>query len=333
MSNNIILSICIPTFNRADVLKYSLDQIVKATKDYQDLIEINISDNNSTDDTEYIVNQYIDQPNLFYYKNSVNIGFNLNIIKLIDYHATGKFCWIIGDDDFIDNESIPNVISVIQKNEDIDYIYTNYRLEYLDSIISEIEQGKRLNKNLLLTEKKGFLCIFDEIIAKEYRTSNLLLTYISSSIFRTALLKSINKDKIENDNYSIFYNTFPHSYFLAIAMKSKKSFFFENPLVSAGIHEKSSDYFYTIYMKCLPDLFDFYKKTGYSRSTLKNTNNILIRSGFSFLYKKSPNNTFSMKIRFFLRYMFCYQLYEIGLSMIFKEIKSRTKFLNQRKDR
>ncbi len=64
MGNNIILSICIPTFNRVDILRYSLEQIVKATKNYKDSIEIIISDNNSSDSIEDFVKQYKDLSNL-----------------------------------------------------------------------------------------------------------------------------------------------------------------------------------------------------------------------------------------------------------------------------
>lgn len=76
-----LVSICIPTYNRAPYLKKCLDSLVCQPEFQQGLVEIVVSDNASTDDTEKVVGAYrTAYPNFHYYKNETNIGFkNLGI--------------------------------------------------------------------------------------------------------------------------------------------------------------------------------------------------------------------------------------------------------------
>ena len=66
------LSICIPTYNRAEYLDKSLHSLTKQKRFYE--IEVVISDNCSTDNTEEVVKKYQKQyNNIFYHKNTENI--------------------------------------------------------------------------------------------------------------------------------------------------------------------------------------------------------------------------------------------------------------------
>lgn len=76
-----LVSICIPTYNRAACLVKTLDSIICQPEFNQGLVEIVISDNCSTDDTES-VGRYYDQKyeGVNYYRNEENIiarNFNL----------------------------------------------------------------------------------------------------------------------------------------------------------------------------------------------------------------------------------------------------------------
>lgn len=72
----ILLSICIPTYNRAIYLQRTLESIVQQDRfiNFND-IEIIISDNCSEDSTELISKQYVNlyPGKIFYYRNKVNI--------------------------------------------------------------------------------------------------------------------------------------------------------------------------------------------------------------------------------------------------------------------
>lgn len=70
-----LLSICIPTYNRSHYLRNSLNSIV-CQKEFQDgSVEIVISDNASTDDTQFMIKEYMSQyENICYFRNSKNLG-------------------------------------------------------------------------------------------------------------------------------------------------------------------------------------------------------------------------------------------------------------------
>ncbi len=88
------ISVCVPTFNRAALLKECLASIVSQTcRD----IEILVSDNASTDDTTAVVRSFTD-PRIRYFRNPTNIGPVPNINGLLA-RARGQFVVIAHDDD------------------------------------------------------------------------------------------------------------------------------------------------------------------------------------------------------------------------------------------
>ena len=66
-----------------------------------DPIEIIVSDNFSTDDTLNIISEYTAHPRFILIKQSKNEGPIKNGIDIIKKYANGKFCWYVGDDDYI----------------------------------------------------------------------------------------------------------------------------------------------------------------------------------------------------------------------------------------
>nr|WP_315418510.1 glycosyltransferase family 2 protein [uncultured Pedobacter sp.] len=90
--NETLLSICIPTYNRCEVLDKVLANIFN-DKDYNAaLIEVIVSDNCSTDNTAQIVSKY---PLVKYYRNLNNIK-DVNFSVCLDY-ATGKYLRLVND--------------------------------------------------------------------------------------------------------------------------------------------------------------------------------------------------------------------------------------------
>lgn len=117
---NPLLSICIPTYNRAHYLKDCLISIqtqFDENKDLLDLVEVVISDNASTDNTKEVAQSYAPIFNNFLYVSSEkNVGFDLNIVNVIT-NATGKYCWYLADDDVLINGSIDYIVKKLQTNE------------------------------------------------------------------------------------------------------------------------------------------------------------------------------------------------------------------------
>ena len=69
-----LLSICIPTYNRCEYLKKSIETIISQKEFSDENVEIVISDNCSTDDTEIVCKKYTEQyENIKYFKNQENV--------------------------------------------------------------------------------------------------------------------------------------------------------------------------------------------------------------------------------------------------------------------
>lgn len=70
-----LISICIPTYNRCDYLKKTLDSIIEQESFDFENVELIISDNNSTDSTKDLCTGYVKQfKNIKYFRNDENIA-------------------------------------------------------------------------------------------------------------------------------------------------------------------------------------------------------------------------------------------------------------------
>jgi glycosyltransferase involved in cell wall biosynthesis len=118
LSDSKILTISIPTWNRAALLKELIDQLVKQILDYklEDKIEILVSDNGSEDNTQIIMKDLSDKNNFISYsRNNTNIGASGNVLKSMGL-AAGKFVLFLGDDDRINKNSLTDLVNFLEMN-------------------------------------------------------------------------------------------------------------------------------------------------------------------------------------------------------------------------
>lgn len=116
MENEILLSIAIPTWNRAGSLQKLLENILSQVKELGG-VEVCISDNNSTDNTGEVVAGFNKKyPALINYnKNKENVGFDKNMLLVIEM-SKGDFIWTLGDDDSIVENGLKEIIGFFKKN-------------------------------------------------------------------------------------------------------------------------------------------------------------------------------------------------------------------------
>lgn len=123
---NILLSIYIPTYNRADKVVKQIKYIIDEIKGLDiSKIEIIVNNNCSTDDTEQKVLSLIEGMPVTYHRNECNLGIVGNAYaaeKLVH----GKYFWLIGDDDEICEGAIKRVYDLINSNPQISYVYLNH---------------------------------------------------------------------------------------------------------------------------------------------------------------------------------------------------------------
>ena len=114
MQVNPLLSIVIPTYNRADFLDYCLKVHIPLAKAHN--IQIFISDNASIDATKEVVQKWMEEyPLLSYHCNETNIGMDENFERALKYPRT-EYVWLLGDTYQIPPRGIDYIINLISKN-------------------------------------------------------------------------------------------------------------------------------------------------------------------------------------------------------------------------
>lgn len=121
-----LLSICIPTYNRAIYLERLVNCLVKQiaiiNKD-RNVVELIIVDNASEDTTEELCNTLAEMFSswLSYHRHDSNIGMDGNFEYSFNI-ANGNYFWMIGDDDLVCNDGIGAVVKFLNENDNISLI-------------------------------------------------------------------------------------------------------------------------------------------------------------------------------------------------------------------
>lgn len=148
-----LVSVGIPTYNRAHLIKRSITSVIN--QDY-DNIEIVISDNASTDETPLICQELCKQyERIKYIRQPTNCGSTRNFREVLD-HSDGEFFMWLPDDDYLDSSYISKCVNFLQENQDYSLVcgQTFYFRENNEQDLSEKElifEGERLN----LWQEKG----------------------------------------------------------------------------------------------------------------------------------------------------------------------------------
>lgn len=118
-----LVSVCIPTYNRAWCLKEAIDCALNQATSLP--YEVLIVDNASTDDTAKIVRSYTDS-RLRYECNATNIGIIPNHNRCLEL-ARGDYITIWGDDDFVSPDYVAAHARALDENPMVGLAYSAYQ--------------------------------------------------------------------------------------------------------------------------------------------------------------------------------------------------------------
>ncbi len=184
-----LLSIVIPTYNRADYLDYSLEVHVPLARIYS--IEIFISDNASTDNTSIIVEKWkAVYPFIKYYINETNLGPDKNFELALKYPKT-EYVWLLGDTHKIPIDGIKYVNELItEKNNRYDVIVFNAGQRVID-----IETQDYFDQNKILSDLGWHMTCMSCLIynTQLIESANFVKFYDSYFIQLGIILDSISK--------------------------------------------------------------------------------------------------------------------------------------------
>ncbi|MCD7728665.1 MAG: glycosyltransferase [Clostridia bacterium] len=186
--NDVILTIAVPTYNRANKLKICIDRLLEQVKSIKE-VEVIVSDNASTDNTQEMMTDYCAEHDCIrYFRNDTNVGPDRNFLNCYE-KANGKYVLLLGDDDFLLPGAVASIVSSLKKEPVALFINS-----------CGIEDDKTLKYTRPRFEETGDISYNDknQILKKV----NIFITFMSSFVLRKDLICKIeNKEQFINSYF------------------------------------------------------------------------------------------------------------------------------------
>lgn len=129
-----LLSICIPSYNRPE----SLIQLLQSVDANTDLIEIVIAEDAAPlrENVRKQVLQFREASNyaINYHENKQNLGYDANLRNLVQL-AKGDFILFMGDDDLFKSGALDHFLAFLQSHSNFNYILRSYEIQHSDGVI------------------------------------------------------------------------------------------------------------------------------------------------------------------------------------------------------
>lgn len=173
------VSVLITAYNYADYIAEAIQSVLNQT--FHDF-ELIIVDNQSTDHTVDIVNEFIQKDNrVKLVVNKTNIGAYRNYNEAL-LHANGKYIKFLNADDKFHPEILEKFVKILDENESVSLV-TSYRQEFQDGtkIIATDFYGQQNGKEMILLalSKLNFI---GEPTTVMFRKENLNLGLFDTSL-------------------------------------------------------------------------------------------------------------------------------------------------------
>ncbi len=161
---NLKVSVIVPVFNCEKYIKRCIESVLNQTYQYFELIIIN---DGSTDNTQFICENYTNNENVTIIYNEKNMGLSYARNKGLE-ECNGDVIYFLDSDDFIHKETLERLISIeIETNADIivsDFIYVTS--DYEISLMADD------NKFKFLTANEAILNLYkDDHISRKFGTA------------------------------------------------------------------------------------------------------------------------------------------------------------------
>ncbi len=277
MSGKILLTIAIPTYNRAEFLGRAMDSVIAQMTPE---IELLISDNASKDGTEALVREKMREcPAIRYLKNPENIGPDANFLQCLK-EASGEYVLLLGDDDLVAENAIGKMLAFLKEGQGCALIFLNhcfFKHEYRGLTNCSEPFLERKEGTLVTTDKDEFL-----------RVCSHRLTYMSALLLSKEAFDGVSSPEKYVDTYFI------HTCVALEATKGKgtKLGMIFSPCIAqdstpgnSGVDRNLSSFFhifgacfYRVYCEIAPQFgYELETARGVFRTTLKWWSRIILK--------------------------------------------------------
>ncbi len=117
------VSVCIPTYNRANLLREAIQSVL--SQSFEDF-ELIVCDNASEDDTGSVVRSFSGE-RIRYFRNPRNLGPRENLNRCLRL-AGGNYIAILPDDDMMLPENLAKKVEALLRNPQVGLVHSKYHL-------------------------------------------------------------------------------------------------------------------------------------------------------------------------------------------------------------
>ena len=278
-----LLSICIPTYNRAEWLRLSLEALLPQITKTNGRVELVVSDNCSPDHTPEVVKKSMEGGNFRYHRNQANIGGNPNFFLLVNDLAYGDYVWVLGDDDLVRENAVTKILDVLEAYHNLDYVNINYKIwspsgpQDVCSLSEDFDWNSSLgNPNL----ESGYV----ERLAHLVDGDRNCFTPIYGSIFRRHIAVEAFKGSLCGKPFTTLDSVFSHSVYIADNLLNRPAYYIGYPCSLVSYSVSWPEYMPITVLKLFPELYDRFERGGATPAQLRPHRLSMLRIGESYLY-------------------------------------------------
>jgi glycosyl transferase family 2 len=280
-----LLSICLPTHNRAGLLRLALRSLLPQVAARREEVELVVSDNASTDDTPEVLAEARALGPFRHYRNPVNLGVTRNILVLTQELAKGEYGWILGDDDMLVRGGLDRLVGVLKDNADLDHVFVNYFFKpvaFRDELIRDHDSSyaPALEECMCRDFSERRVARWEDTLGIPSFDPTALFTAVISHVFRLARWRqhAHRLDTAEERPWSRLDTTFPHVKVLAYAMVGRPAYYLGQPLVLLGQGSQEwSGHWPVMAVVRLAEALDLYESLGVDPRRVHELRRVLLR--------------------------------------------------------
>lgn len=249
---NILLTISIPTYNRARYLKICLESLAPQVAATGSEVEIAIYDNDSGDETERTVRSFVEKGyRITYRRNRENIGSDRNIVQCF-HEASGKYVLILGDDDVLLDNALQKIVSVLRPADYGGVLLHAFGYEF--DFVGE----KPPHIGRMVTSYRDANAFI--------RRVGLQSSFISSIVINKSLIRDIDPETFAGTKLVQSY------LFFHAALKAPENLCFDEYVIAAKRDNSGGYRFSEIFARNFTAMMESFVPLGLSRSTVDTVN-------------------------------------------------------------
>ena len=271
-----ILSICIPTYNRAELLRLMLRSLAPQVAELDKEVELIVSDNCSPDHTRQVVQEGRQYGPIRYHRNERNLGVARNMLILTNNLAGGEFCCFLGDDDMLVKGKLGKIVHLLESEPASDYFFVNYFFKPIEErrllILEHDSVYTPLPSECMCSDfSERYLRKWEDLFSMDNRKPPEMFTAVVCHVFRRSMWAAYSDSlclvEREDELFSSLDTSFPHIKVLAHAMVGRPAYYIGDPCILLGQgRQEWLDHWPAMRLVHLSEALDLYERLESTRS-------------------------------------------------------------------